>query len=351
MSHPYKNLLRVLLLLGFMHGTPAYCGLQDDVSVTLASAHPRYDAAQRRFVVTGHLTNVSAAPIQAPISLVLEGFDLADQSLGLQNPDGTLTNGKQYRVLLPQGQLEPGEQAGFEFYLVFANPFSTGAVTALEKLAQKAFKFKTPPNAQVGFTYDLLRMPAGNHQPTADAGVDRIGTVAGAVVLDGSYSADADGDPISFEWKLTAWPSGSSAQLVDSETATPSLTADVPGTYQVSLTVSDGYVSSLADTVSITINAVAGANQSPKITSTANTTATATRGYSYQLRAGDPDGDALIYRLKTAPSGMSISDKGFIEWLVPNIPHQHISVEIEVDDGRGGIAEEKFSIHIQPCTC
>ena len=53
-----------------------------------------------------------------------------------------------------------------------------------------------------------------------------------AVSLDGTDSYDPDGDPISsYSWTVVEIPSGSSAALDDATSATPSFTADLPGTY------------------------------------------------------------------------------------------------------------------------
>ena len=92
----------------------------------------------------------------------------------------------------------------------------------------------------------------GNTPPVADAGEDQTVTTGESVMLDGSGSSDADGDDLSYSWTLTA-PDGSTAELVDADTAMPSFTTDVDGDYVVELTVNDGQ----ADTepVSVTVTA------------------------------------------------------------------------------------------------
>lgn len=351
MNDRINALLWALTALSFSVGEVAYGELKDDVSVQLTSSQPRIDAAKRRFVVAGQLSNDSNVAVSAPISLAIDGFNPANLSVTMQDSDGVLPDGQPYKVVFPQGELASGAQADFEFYLEFSNPMSSGVVAALEKVAQKAFKSPVATDARFSFNYHLLRIPAGNHQPIADAGVDRVGAVGAAVVLDGSFSADADGDPISFAWNLNVKPQGSLAQLTNAETANPSLVADIPGVYQVNLMVSDGYVLSQTKTVNILIDPVSGENQRPKIISIPPDAWTATTNLSYQVRAGDPDGDYLQYRLVTAPSGMTINAKGMVLWQVADTPHKMIPVTIEVDDGRGGVTQQKFSIHIMPCVC
>jgi hypothetical protein len=325
--------------------------LTDDVKVIFTSSSPRYDSMQRHIVVSGHLHNASSASVLAPISLVIDSDTSEGHSIELQTPDGSLPDGKSFKVIFPQGELLPDGDADFEFYLAFTNPLSLDVVNALEKLAQKAFKFSVPANAQFNFAYHLLRIPAGNHQPVADAGVDRVGSVATTVVLDGSFSSDADGDSLAYVWQLDIQPKGSQVVLEDADSATPKLLADIPGLYQVSLTVTDGYMSSQVDKVTITINAVPGVNQPPKITSQPPESALATREMTVQIKAGDPDGDPLHYSLIQAPSGMSINASGVLQWLVADLPHQMIPVTLQVDDGRGGTAVQSFNIHIMPCVC
>ena len=71
--------------------------------------------------------------------------------------------------------------------------------------------------------------------------------------------------------------------------------------------------------------------------------------YSYQVKAGDPDGDTLIYSLKTAPSGMLIDKtSGLISWVVPKETRGKISVVVSVSDGNGGEAVYPFTVDMAP---
>ncbi len=95
--------------------------------------------------------------------------------------------------------------------------------------------------------------PAG--APTANAGADQTDVALGtAVNLDASASTDPQNDPLTFSWQLQA-PTGSTAALTGADTATPSFTPDVAGTYTATVTVSDG---TNTDTDSVTITTVGG---------------------------------------------------------------------------------------------
>jgi len=92
----------------------------------------------------------------------------------------------------------------------------------------------------------------GNTPPSADAGTDQAVTVGDTVRLDGSASSDADNDPLTYAWSFTAMPVGSRAVLSDATAVAPSFTADVAGTYIVTLVVNDGSVESAPHSVNVT---------------------------------------------------------------------------------------------------
>jgi len=90
-----------------------------------------------------------------------------------------------------------------------------------------------------------------NDHPVADAGPDQNVNTGSTVWLDGTGSYDPDGDPITYIWAFVSKPTGSAATLSGADTATPSFVADLDGTYEVELTVSDGELSS-TDSVVVT---------------------------------------------------------------------------------------------------
>ncbi|WP_353223983.1 PKD domain-containing protein [Salinisphaera hydrothermalis] len=83
-----------------------------------------------------------------------------------------------------------------------------------------------------------------NAVPTADAGAAQSVNIGTRVTLSGAQSHDPDGNTLTYAWQFVSRPSGSSAQLTDANTVSPSFTADKAGTYVVGLRVNDGQATS-----------------------------------------------------------------------------------------------------------
>jgi hypothetical protein len=65
------------------------------------------------------------------------------------------------------------------------------------------------------------------------------------------------------------------------------------------------------------------------------------------VQADDPDGDALLYGLETAPPGMAIdATSGLVSWTVSSELAGTHRVKISVEDGQGGVAWQEFEISI-----
>ena len=144
-----------------------------------------------------------------------------------------------------------------------------------------------------------------NSPPVANAGADQSVKTGEPVNLDGSASTDADGDLLTYQWALTEQPGGSVASLSDANTVDPSFTPDVDGEYVLTLTVSDGEATGVADQVTVTAatpnsapTAGAGEDQSVFVTDAVTLNGSA---------SADPDGDALLYswRFVSRPAGSS----------------------------------------------
>ena len=133
-----------------------------------------------------------------------------------------------------------------------------------------------------------------NTKPIADAGVDQSATVGDNVQLDGSASSDANGDTLSYQWRIVSVPANSQAVLSNATLVNPTLTADAAGYFELELIVNDGTIDSDPDVMMIN-------------TMNENTAPVANAGEDKPVELGmvtsldgsgsiDADGDLLTYR-------------------------------------------------------
>lgn len=107
-------------------------------------------------------------------------------------------------------------------------------------------------------TTDIIvkNVSSENIAPIANAGSDQTVFINDTVILTGELSSDADDNEISYSWSFSSIPDGS-LSILSSETAvSPTFTADVVGSYMVSLTVDDSFLNSEVDSVKITVSEV-----------------------------------------------------------------------------------------------
>ncbi|OUR88395.1 hypothetical protein A9Q81_23950, partial [Gammaproteobacteria bacterium 42_54_T18] len=104
-------------------------------------------------------------------------------------------------------------------------------------------------------------------------------------------------------------------------------------------------VGNLEKTVSISW-LLADSNQAPVITSLPNLSVVMEQSYNYQVEAIDPNGDLLTYSLEQAPSGMTISDTGLLEWVnVSAVEKVYQQVAVQVTDLNGAVVKQRFQLH------
>lgn len=185
---------------------------------------------------------------------------------------------------------------------------------------------------------DTVIVTTTNTRPMADAGSDQTAVVGQTVTLDGSASSDVDGDGLTYAWALVSSPAGSQAALSAATTAYASLVPDVAGTYVVQLTVNDGHVDSIADTVVVSVVPAGPPNLPP----------TAFAGPPYLTGVGetvtvdggggfDPEGAPLTFSwvLTDRPAGSSASLLDLATpspSLTPDVPGRYV-VRLVVNDG------------------
>lgn len=89
-------------------------------------------------------------------------------------------------------------------------------------------------------------------------------------------------------------------------------------------------------------------NHLPQFASTPGAPKYSDTVWHYQLAASDPDGDALSYQLVSGPPGMTMDGKGAIEWQLPAAEQRRgeYTVRLKVSDGKGGEAEQNFTLRL-----
>ena len=141
---------------------------------------------------------------------------------------------------------------------VVNSPPKTVTVTAT---APSTTPVNTAPVANVG-TRSVIQIVAGrtfNLDGTVVPSVVSYMTINGQQVpvvrtyvhLSGSASSDADGDPLTYSWSVSASHVGSSASFSSTTTAQTILTIGGLDSYEVSLVVNDGKVNSAAATLMV----------------------------------------------------------------------------------------------------
>lgn len=159
--------------------------------------------------------------------------------------------------------------------------------------------------------YVTVTAAIGNYAPVADAGTAQTAGVGAVVTLNGSAKDLNAGDTLTYAWTLATRPEGSAAALAGADTAHPTFTPDVVGTYVASLVVSDGQEQSAPATVTITAQAgnlapIADPSLSP-------TTGVVARGVTLNggaSRDGNNDNLTFAWTLTARPAGSAATLAG-----------------------------------------
>ncbi len=184
----------------------------------------------RTGVYTAKLTlvNKTKTPLFGPFSIVLTGA--SRPGVNFSQPDGDSTQGPYVLVHPPEERLN-----------------------ARKKLSKIVLSFSNSSGKRFKPRFRVFGLLAPNHAPVANAGSDQSVNLGQSVHLDGSASADADGQALSGLWTLLERPAGSQASLANAQGLSTDFIPDLPGTYLAQLVVNDRITNSLPASVAITV--------------------------------------------------------------------------------------------------
>ena len=184
---------------------------------------------------------------------------------------------------------------------------------------------------------DANKVEVQNQAPTAHAqSVTTDEDVAKDIILTGS---DPNGDSLTFA--IAAQPTNGSVSVADS-TATYTPTANFNGSDSFTFTVNDGQATSVADTVSVTVNAI---NDAPVLSSIAAQNIAEGQSLSLTLTATDVDGDVVTYSAENLPTGASLSGAVFI-WTPGFDQAGSYTSTLKASDGKGGEGSQTLTIQV-----
>jgi hypothetical protein len=192
-----------------------------------------------------------------------------------------------------------------------------------------------------------------NSVPVARVGADQTikwSSTLPLVKLDGSFSTDADLNPLSYRWAFMSVPPDSTlTTLTGATTGTPSFTPDKPGVYVASLIVNDGKQDSVAVATTITVesnNTAPVANAGTAQTVVAGATATLSGALTT-----DAEGDRMTYTwtLTSRPTGSTVSGSFLTNstTLAPTLKTDEVGVYVVTlvaSDGRLSSAVATVSV-------
>ncbi|MBD3320849.1 MAG: hypothetical protein GF350_07125, partial [Chitinivibrionales bacterium] len=178
-----------------------------------------------------------------------------------------------------------------------------------------------------------------NNQPIITSNPPLNGA-EGSVFLYEISAVDEDNDTLVY--RLVDFPQG---MIIDSVRWiiewTPS--GMQAGTHEVLLQVSDNRGG--IDNQNFAVTVEEAINIYPEIVSSPPLTATEGSQYEYYMNVFDADGDTMQFALTVAPGGMTIDSlTGLLTWVPSSTQAGNHTVTVSIKDGRGGIAEQQFTI-------
>ncbi|MBU4263973.1 MAG: hypothetical protein KKC76_19125, partial [Proteobacteria bacterium] len=278
---------------------------------SVVGSHPTVSRTIENYRPVIYSRPVSHAIVGVPFTSDVQAVDPNGTAVSYQlltAPPGMLINGTTGLI-----SFDPAQTGSYE---VEIQSIDGGGLTALQS-----------------FSIQASEATDDNKAPIANAGLDQTAFVMQEVHLDGTGSSDPEGNPLTYSWTFKSLPAGSSAQLADDTSTTPTFTVDAPGVYEVELIVNDGIFNSPPDIVIINTEnskpvAEAGPDQKVLVGGTATLDGSS---------SSDVDGDPLTFQwaITTKPedSAAMLSDPSAVDPTLGIDKAGTYSIELIVSDG------------------
>jgi RHS repeat-associated protein len=199
-------------------------------------------------------------------------------------------------------------------------------------------------------TYSIVVSDSAANRPPVLVGTAPRGVAAGLVYTYEFEATDADGDFLVAQ--LLAGPSGSRVDVQSSEAGRlraqvvwASGQADL-GDREFILSVRDARGGSAAQRFMVAVRT----NRPPQIVSQPGTSVLAGSIYRYDVRAVDPDGDSLTFRLESGPPGARITELGQLTWTSDMASVGSVTNVVVVSDPFGAEARQRFTVSVSADT-
>jgi uncharacterized delta-60 repeat protein len=201
------------------------------------------------------------------------------------------------------------------------------------------------------FSVTVDEAASTNHDPVVTPVPDQAAVVAQPLSFTIS-AGDADGDQLTYY--LFDAPAGMTINTASGQVDwTPQ--RDQVGAYQVTAVVIDGNGGRALSTFNVTAATTNGANHAPVFVSGQPGVAPVGDLYGFAVRATDPDGDPIEYRLgtdgngatATLPAGMRFdATSGTFAWTPGADQVGDYSVPVEAVDSRGAVTRTDLTFHV-----
>lgn len=281
--------------------------------VAIQYQNTTYNPSQQALIVEGRACNTYSQTLFGPVLMVFD--NIASQGATLQNPDGTLPDGRPYVAFLGVNDALGAGQCSPPRKLIFHNP------------GQVPIQFSHSWMA----TYNSA--PLFTTAPVADA-------TPGQEYRYEAKASDAQQQPLVFSIGV-----GPDAMAIDALTGvvtwTPTM-ADL-GSHQVELVVDDGLGGTGRQKYVLSVNA-APKNGVPFFTSAPLTHIAVGAAYHAQASASDPDGDPLLFSKTAGPADLMVAANGAVDWSFA-LPGDH-AIGVRVSDSDGAFADQAFVLSV-----